>query len=881
MCIILKKVQKIYNDYITQLNKSFSDVKILIISVIILTILFILDILNIPSEFIMGQPIEILALISVAIVIIIMLLLKQNHIFDRIKMPVIDSVDGYITGSIVISTIGVLFWGVKDGFLNYKTLVSIFLFVIGITIRAIRMFYCKNMVTLENMSLCNIFDLKDIYDNSFEIEPDIPILIEEKEIDYDILNRSGTIYQLYKIISTCKSRRSFVIGLIGEWGSGKTTILKNVKKKISEDSKDIIVIDDFEPWVFGTQESLLISMYDTILKHIGIKFSVSKNRNNAKKLSAIVSDISSSVTNISGIGRLLDLLSFDNDDDINSLKEELSMFLNAQNKTVVFIIDNIDRAESDNIIMLFKIIATVFDLPHLVYILSFDKKRVEEILCDTKKINPKYFEKIINKEIYIPSLRLEQRRVIYGKCIENILTKYGVDSSDIGEYGPIYQFICDNVDNLRNFKRLINTVFPPVFTSLNKLSKFELLVIELIHFSEPSLYDVIRTNPKYFVSYHRELDMSIYSKTLNKEKFNDELKEFLSNLLDRYPAYNELLSIIFPCVKYHTMYPNSMIQNTTNNEELVKIEKNRSICSAKYFDLYFSHGENRFLQLTSRTKEFFESIEYGESEISVYNSFLELFNSIDPSEHKIWLEGFQQYLNKIPDKYRITLAIAIWENISLINNSDSFFAISPKQRALYIISLLISKSKIDEFESFVNSICDDFRKFLSIRNIIYWLEHLHPEKENDTENRINIIRQMYYNRCKEVIENRIDIYDDKNYERHNIIGLFYPYKDDENKDEILSGYIKDIFKSEHVYRYIGDIITQSVGNKGYGYEISDDNLKSIYLDENMIDDALKIYPPHTPSENFVLQVYEKYRNREENIFGEYGIQKSEKVEINL
>ena len=49
----------------------------------------------------------------------------------------------------------------------------------------------------------------------------------------------------------------------------------------------------------------------------------------------------------------------------------------------------------------------------------------------------------------------------------------------------------------------------------------------------------------------------------------------------------------------------------------------------------------------------------------------------------------------------------------------------------------------------------------------------------------------------------------------------------------------------------------------------------------MINDALKIYPPHSPSESFVLQVYEKYRNREENIFGEYGIQKSEKVEINL
>jgi len=72
-----------------------------------------------------------------------------------------------------------------------------------------------------------------------------------------------------------------------------------------------------------------------------------------------------------------------------------------------------------------------------------------------------------------------------------------------------------------------------------------------------------------------------------------------------------------------------------------------------------------------------------------------------------------------------------------------------------------------------------------------------------------------------------------------------------------------------------------VGNNGYGYEISSNDLKSMYISEDMIDNALKSYPPNTLVEAFVLQVYEKYRNREENIFGGYGIYTKEEVELKL
>lgn len=44
-----------------------------------------------------------------------------------------------------------------------------------------------------------------------------------------------------------------------------------------------------------------------------------------------------------------------------------------------------------------------------------------------------------------------------------------------------------------------------------------------------------------------------------------------------------------------------------------------------------------------------------------------------------------------------------------------------------------------------------------------------------------------------------------------------------------------------------------VGNNGYGYEISSDDLKWMYISEDMIDNAIKSCPPNTPVEAFVLQ----------------------------
>lgn len=54
------------------------------------------------------------------------------------------------------------------------------------------------------------------------------------------------------------------------WSSGKTTILNNVKDKLSKEN--LVFID--EPWVYNDEKSLLVAFFDSIMKEINCGFRI-------------------------------------------------------------------------------------------------------------------------------------------------------------------------------------------------------------------------------------------------------------------------------------------------------------------------------------------------------------------------------------------------------------------------------------------------------------------------------------------------------------------------------------------------------------------------------------------------------------------------------
>jgi len=260
------------------------------------------------------------------------------------------------------------------------------LFIVVGLIRLICLIYLKFTKSNDAYSDDELVTLYDIYKNDFTIDKNI--VVEEKAATYDLLNRELIINELKDAMILEHGENAFTIGVEGEWGSGKTTLINLALDRIKhKDNEHVKIISDFDPWIFGSNESLLEGLYEEILKCIGVKYNSFKFRQDIKKLISIVANASKETW----IDKLFD--DHFGYSDLKQMKNDLTKILIRENAVIVIVLDNLDRMDSENVLFLFKLIGTVFDLPHINYVLSYDDKRLDDIFSESLKINPKYKEK--------------------------------------------------------------------------------------------------------------------------------------------------------------------------------------------------------------------------------------------------------------------------------------------------------------------------------------------------------------------------------------------------------------------------------------------------------------------------------------------------------
>lgn len=870
----MKDFFKSVSKYFMQIHSTGRDIKIFTYSTLLLILIFCLDILNKPSELITSMPLPMICTVSLGLVALLIIHAIHNHIYKNYKIVSVNYIDSLSIISFLTSSISTLIWEITESF-SYKTIGAIILFALSAVsiITRLLVFYKADKRFNSVSSRNAVYDLKSIYDNDFSVKSGNPILISEKDVDYDLLGRKSIIDQLYMNISSYKSDTSYVIGLIGEWGSGKTTIINNLKKKL-KDNTTTVCIDDFDPWVFGTQEALLYEMFDKIMQKTGIELSFSKSEALINNLNNIMTNAAS---DIKIVDRLIDKILPSEKGDISYLTQEISNYLILSNKTVVFFIDNIDRAEADNIIFMFKLIGTVFNLPNIVYVMSYDKKRVDEILKDTKKINPKYTEKIIQQEIYVPKIQYNRLKEICHTCVINILKQYDIKEDELDIYSPIIDYICENVEDLRSFKRLINSVFSNVFPHTYSLDKMVLLAIEIIHFLDFDLYESILENNQYYISSDYIYNSELQIQHFDKNEFDKAAKTYFDNIFINRSSSKAILSAIFPYVhRYTNKYS---ISDGEYYEKAFFLRQNAPIYSLKFFELYFTYGTNTFLEERNEVAKLVDTLVKSQNTSNIQEALNRVIYTASDDTQKERLEIFQLHLDKIPHSNRLTIIESLWEHMSDIDNVPQFFSLSARDRAIVIITMFLIEMNEEYIEQFILSISNDFSRIIYIKGIIYWLN----------SSRFNVLPRikqrfsdLYSNMCKQVIEDKINLYSNNNYRQYNITsGLFAFYKDSENKDTILQDYMESIYKDDYVYRTIADVISIGTGSDGFSYGLRDDSFNILYLAEETIKQSIENNPPSNESEEIIKDIFEKFQRKEMNICESYGISSPTPIVFNL
>lgn len=811
------------------------------------SILLLIDVINMPT-FVMER----FGMKGIALVIAVTIFLALN-MMSLFKINVENYLDILLSRATITvgiyCVLGKLIFNIEFEFLLWLVIA----FFILVILLLMRIFICKREKGSTKNDI-NVYDIKQLYDGKIDNNSNL-IFLEENDVDYDLLSRDKIVSDLYNSISLCNNQKTFIVSLTGKWGSGKTTILNIVKKKL--DKKRFIVVDKVNVWKYNNEEALIFEIIDEILKKLDISLStleIKKIVNCCVSLLASKTDI-----NINFLIKDQKIL--------EKTKVIINRYLEKNDKRVVFIIDNFERTNTDNILTVLKIIATVLNMNRFIYVLSYDEDEMKKIFDEKLNINYDYMEKIVQLPLMVPEISQNDINKICTKCLQNLLIYYGVKKEEIEKYTLAIDLFNKNINNLRSFKRKINSMCNSCFYGNHHLNKIDMFLIELIKYENYNLYCELQRNYKYYVSMDQPTVYG-YDGFQRAETFNQEASDYFDKLFSdgENARYKEILSLLFPNVKEYVnsrKYGNERVRFWNESGYIISKDKNeyrisitqRRIYNAKFFELYFTHQKNEFIDINNKLDEFIKWNNEKEHDINdehfmqnLDEKLKEVLYVCTGVNQKTVIETLEVYVDKI-EKNKLAILVHLIGMRECLDNTPIFLAINARRRLEPVCAEIIKNLSEKEICILQEKIEKDYMNLNFIKNVIYWLD---PKNnigyENQVERVFEKINSSYKKLISNIVENDINMYEESNYSKANI----YCLMDNENYKAQLK-YINE----RTVFKFLADMICVSIGNK-YGYFLDSKTFNEI-ISYKKIDELLnkKDEAEMTSLEKFVKEVYEK------------------------
>ena len=281
----------------------------------------------------------------------------------------------------------------------------------------------------------------------------------DKETEIDYLN-FGYMVNLVADIATNRDLSPSTIGLYGDWGSGKSSLMKLVQKKIEEKypkdekKKDTVktLCIEFNGWLFEGYEDTKTSLCGAILDALADKKRFSKEVTDYAKelikkidinkilgkgvkygldlflsggigiltdlsLSSLLSTIKSNAGEVQAkdIEEILSMLK-KNDKTRTEIKNFRNEFKDLLKKSkvenVVVFIDELDRCLPDTVLEVFEAMRLFLFVEGMSFVIGADerliqysiKSKYKEVPGNNLDIGKEYLEKVIQYPLYIPQL---------------------------------------------------------------------------------------------------------------------------------------------------------------------------------------------------------------------------------------------------------------------------------------------------------------------------------------------------------------------------------------------------------------------------------------------------------------------------------------------
>lgn len=649
---------------------------------------------------------------------------------------------------------------------------------------------------------------------------DKPIKTEEE----DELNRMPFIRRLSKLIRLYEPTDCLVIGLMGEWGCGKSSILNLTFKEIEKEKSDWIFIE-FNPWYFTNQDNLILQFFNTLFNELN--FSKKFNRKAKNTIKRFLRSINLNLNfNVFSATMNLDKLFSDEDyKKFTIFKKELyDIFLNLDIKIIISI-DNIDRLNDEEVNQILTLVNNLADFPNVIYILSFDNTLILKSLSKCNIHSPEdYLKKIIQIPIIVPQVTESNLELLIHKYIEPIYNNYFTSENKFFENGfwELLIYLKPFLKNIRDLKRYVNILNFYCEEIIEDINIIDFMLLLAIQTFQNDVYHQIKNNKEFLTLIYD--DQPDFHKTLNK-LFNDT-KDSFNNFNEN--DINLLMLYLFPIFSEY-FGPDLFVRRG------ILVRKFR-ICESKHFDKYFT-------------------LSLEESEVSdFYIDTIIQFDKVNLSKELISLRDDDK-LNSFLDKliYKIKdMDLDTTKNLicTFFKVADEFF----NEKILYntkvnlILEKLFNKIQIeDECFEILDKSLNQNKNLFTVIEFIYGIGldyGLYEEKNiiSNTNHYINLDSyRILENKAQEKI---IELKNNGELAKNNYLSIFLKYWSaiSEDESEVIN-YVETITKDNHdliVFLYKFRRIYHYYPHNSMEYDFDFNKIEQ-YFDLEELSERLKIY----------------------------------------
>ena len=373
------------------------------------------------------------------------------------------------------------------------------------------------------------------------ISPDNPI----RDVSQDSLGRSGVADSFSRQVLALDASEGFVIGILGKWGTGKTSFLNLMRPTLQNAGVQIV---DFNPWMFSGVEQLADAFFNELSAQLKVRPGFSDVASAIEEYGETFSDVAR-LPVIGpwyglglGVAKAINKIVKRRKGGVQPVRLKVKDALASLTKPIAVIVDDVDRLSTGEIRDLFKLVRLTANFPNLIYLVAFDRQRVESALEEQGVRGRDYLEKILQMAIDLPFTPEDvlQKQVL--QLIEGALKDVSVDTHFDESTWPniFFEIIRPLIRNMRDVRRYTTSLRWVVESLDGRISLGDVLALEAVRVFLP---DVFYKLPSY--------SSTLTSNNSERKKYVSEVETFLEVAGEKKAVVESLIRRLFPAAASH------------------------------------------------------------------------------------------------------------------------------------------------------------------------------------------------------------------------------------------------------------------------------------------------------------------------------------------